>query len=293
MPTDRGIPHVSNKAIKPEVSENPAQLDSSQVKRSTMFILEQLVTRDFKLKYRRSVLGVVWSVLNPLLMMCVLTLVFSNMFKFPIERYPLYLILGTVLFSLMRDATTGAMSSIITASSLIKKVRVQKAVFPIEKVCFSLVNFALSLIAVVIVMIFFRQMPSVSMLMLPVLLLYVVLFSAGIGLALSALSVFFRDVMHLWDVVIMAWNYLTPIFWPQDLSSFLTGMANQGLAQALVVVEKINPMYHYVVYFRDIFMYQTIPGLGENLICMAFALITLAIGVLIFKKTQHKFILYI
>ncbi len=266
---------------------------SRQVVRSTLFILEQLVSKDFKLKYRRSVLGVLWSVLNPLLMMAVMTLVFSNMFKFPIENYPLYLILGTVLFQLMSDATNGAMGSIIASASLIKKVRVQKAVFPVEKALFALVNFALSLIAVAAVMVFFHVVPTFSMIALPLLLVYVLVFSIGIGLALSALSVFFRDVMHLWGVVMMAWNYLTPIFWPQDLATLAATVSNDGVMHALVTIEHFNPMYHYVIYFRDIMMYGTIPGLHMNLVCAAFAVITLAVGIVIFRKTQHKFILYI
>lgn len=286
-------------------TQAPATLDkraaSRQVMRSTLFILQQLVTKDFKLKYRRSVLGVAWSVLNPLLMMAVMTLVFSNMFRFNIDHYPVYLILGTVLFSLMSDATSGAMSSIIEAAPLIKKVRVKKAVFPIEKVLFSLVNFALQLVAVAGVMLFFHFTSSAedpfylhsTMLMGIVLIVYVVIFSIGIGLILSALSVFFRDVMHLWGVIMTAWNYLTPIFWPQDLVQFTAGLPNPGLAQALVTVENFNPMYHYVVYFRDVMMYGTIPGLQENLICLGFSLVTLAVGILIFHKTQHKFILYI
>lgn len=265
----------------------------SQVRRSSLFILQQLVSKDFKLKYRRSILGVLWSVLNPLLMMLVMTLVFSNMFRFPIEKYPVYLILGTVLFALMSDATSGAMGSVIASAPLIKKVRVRKWVFPIEKVAFSLVNFALSLVAVVIVMVAFRVAPSSSMLALPLVLVYVLLFSAGLGLALSALSVFFRDVMHLWGVVIMAWNYLTPVFWPQDLSSFSTSMGNPGLLNALIAVEHANPMYHYVVYFRDIMMYGTMPGLKENLVCLGFAVVTFVAGYLIFKRSEHKFILYI
>ena len=270
--------------------------------RSTLFILQQLVTKDFKLKYRRSVLGVVWSVLNPLLMMAVMTLVFSNMFRFNIDHYPLYLILGTVLFTLMSDATNGAMSSIIDASSLIKKVRVKKAVFPVEKVLFSLVNFALSLVAVAGVMLFFHFtsppddpffLHGKVMLLGLLLVLYVVVFSIGVGLILSSLSVFFRDVMHLWGVVMTAWNYLTPVFWPQNLVEFTAGLPNPGLAQALVTVENFNPMYHFVVYFRDVMMYGNIPSLQENVICIAFALVTLGLGILIFKKTQHKFILYI
>lgn len=270
-----------------------------QVRKSTLFILQQLVGKDFKLKYRRSVLGMLWSVLNPLLMMAVMTLVFSNMFKFPIEHYPLYLILGTVLFSLMSDATNGAMSSIIDSASLIKKVRIKKWVFPLERCLFALVNFVLSLVAVIGVMLYFCifdptfSLPGASMLALPLLLVYVVVFSVGVGLALSALSVFFRDVMHIWGVFMMAWNYLTPIFWPQDLALFANSVANPGLMTALTTLEKFNPMYHFVVYFRDIFLYGTVPGLHENLVCVGFAVITLAVGLAIFHKMEHKFILYI
>ncbi len=273
-----------------------------QTRRSTLFILQQLVTKDFKLKYRRSVLGVLWSVLNPLLMMAVMTLVFSNMFRFDIDHFPLYLILGSVLFTLMSDATSGAMSSIIDAAPLIKKVRVEKAVFPVEKVLFSLVNFALSLVAVAGVMIFFHftspaddpfSVPWRTMPLALLLIVYVVVFSAGVGLILSSLSVFFRDVMHLWGVVMTAWNYLTPIFWPQNVAEFVQNMSNQGLGNALVAVENFNPMYHFVVYFRDVMMYGNVPGLQENLVCVAFALVTLAVGLLVFRKTQHKFILYI
>lgn len=273
-----------------------------QVRKSTLFILQQLVGKDFKLKYRRSVLGVLWSVLNPLLMMAVMTLVFSNMFKFPIDHYPLYLILGTVLFSLISDATNGAMSSIIDSAPLIKKVRIKKWVFPVERALFALVNFLLSLVAVAGVMLFFFLTSTPAdpfyihgraMLMLPVLLLYVMVFSVGLGLALSALSVFFRDVMHLWGVVMMAWNYLTPIFWPQDLAQMAASMSNPGLLNALATVERFNPIYHFVVYFRDIFLYGTIPGLGENLACLAFAGVTLLFGVLVFKRAERKFILYI
>ncbi|MBR2836695.1 MAG: ABC transporter permease [Coriobacteriales bacterium] len=254
-----------------------------------MFIMQQLVTKDFKLKYRRSVLGILWSVLNPLLMMCVLTLVFSNMFRFPIENYPVYLILGMTLFTLMSDATNGAMHSMLDSAALIKKVRIEKAVFPIEKVLFSLVNYAFSMIAVICVMIFFKIQPSPSIFGAILVIIYVLIFSAGLGLLLSALTVFFRDVMHLWSVIIMAWNYLTPIFWPQE------GLASldSGLSNMLMTCEQWNPMYHYVAYIRDCMMYQTMPGLTENLICIGFAVVTFSLGIVVFRKTQHKFILYI
>lgn len=248
------------------------------------FIITSLVSRDFKLKYRRSVLGVLWSILNPLLMMCVLVAVFSNVLKFGgnIENFPMYLILGNVLFALMADSTTSAMTSILESSSLIKKIRISKVIFPIEKVLFQLVNFAISLIAVVIVMLFFQITPHATLLALPLLLLFMTLFSAGLGLLLSSLAVFFRDVCHLWGVVITAWTYATPLFYPIEI-----------LPNWMQAAELFNPMYHYVSYFREIVMYGTMPGIVENLICLGVALITFAIGLLVFKANEKKFILYV
>ena len=260
-----------------------------QIRKSTVFILRQLVTRDFKLKYRRSVLGVVWSVLNPLLMMAVLTLVFSTMFRFDIENYPVYLILGMTLFTLMSDSTNAGMLSIIDSSALLKKVRIEKVVFPLEKVLFSLVNYLFSFIAVLGVMLFFHIAPTPSMLAFPLLLVYVFLFCTGVSLLLASLTVFFRDVIHLWGVVITAWNYLTPVFWPEAYLDNLAG----GLQQVLLGVEHLNPMYYFISYLRQIMMYGTMPGLEFNLMCLLFAVVTFAVGLVVFRKTEHKCILYI
>lgn len=255
------------------------------------FILEQLVTKDFKLKYRRSVLGIAWSVLNPLLMMVVMAIVFSTIFaqgrngSITPDMYPLYLIVGNVTFSVMSDSTTQAMSSILGASSLLKKVKVHRWVFPVQKVLFSLVNFALSLVAVALVMIWFRVVPSWHLILLPVCLLFLMLFCMGLGLMLSALSVFFRDVMHLWSVVITAWTYFTPIFWTTD---FIAQMPH-----VLRVIMYANPMYNYLTFMRDIFLFQQSPTPLVFGLCVAWALISLAIGYTVFHKTEHKFILYI
>lgn len=258
------------------------KLFSSANARRNWFTITSLVSRDFKLKYRRSALGVLWSVLNPLLMMIVLSIVFSTFFKFSIENYPLYVILGNVMFALMADSTSGAMNSIIESSSLIKKIRIEKLIFPLEKVLFQLVNFCISLIAVAAVMIFFQVMPHVSLAALPLLLLYVVLFSAGVGMALSALSVFFRDICHLWGVVITAWTYATPLFYPVEI-----------LPDWAMPFMQYNPMYHYVSYFRDLILSGAVPGLQENLLCLGMAVAAFVIGLLIFKKTEKKFILYV
>lgn len=250
--------------------------------RHNLFILQSLISKDFKLKYRRSVLGVVWSILNPLLMMCVLTAVFSFMFRFQIENYPLYLILGSILFSLMSGSTTSAMTSIINAARLIKKVKIEKAIFPIERVLFELLNFAISLVAVVAVMMYFQVIPTFNLLLLPLLLFYVVLFSAGLGLLLSSLAVFFQDVIHLWGVITTAWTYATPIFYPFEmLPAWMQGLMYW------------NPMYQFITYFRDIVMWNTTPDLTTNLLCFFMAAVTFLVGIVVFRKTEKKFILYI
>lgn len=251
--------------------------------RHNMFVLESLVTKDFKLKYRRSVLGILWSVLNPLLMMCVLAAVFSYMFRFSIENFPLYLILGQILFDFMNRSTSQAMSSIIEAQSLIKKVRIENMVFPLEKTMFELVNFAISLVAVACVMVYFHVVPSIHALWgVPLITLLVFIFSAGLGLLISALSVFFRDVMHLWGVVLTAWTYATPLFYPVDL-----------LSGTMRMLMEWNPMYHYVTMFRDFMMWNTVPGLGELALGVVMAVVTFAIGFVVFRKNENKFILYI
>ena len=165
-----------------------------------LFVLKQLVTKDFKIKYRRSFLGVAWSVLNPLLMMVVMSVVFSTLLGSNIEHFPLYLILGNITYSLMSDSTSKAVTSILEAAPLLKKVKIDRFVFPVQKVLFALVNFAFSLIAVAFVMLWFRVVPTWHLIWLPVCLGLLMVFCIGIGLILSAATVFFRDVIHLWSV---------------------------------------------------------------------------------------------
>lgn len=251
------------------------------------FILKQLVTKDFKRKYRRSVLGIAWSVLNPLMMMVIMSIVFSFVFRADIENYPLYLILGNITFSFMSESTSQALMSFLDAAPLLKKVRVSRFVFPVQKVLFALVNFTFSLVAVALVMLWFRVMPTWHIIWLPVCLFLLVLFCSGIGLIVGSLAVFFRDVVHLWSVVLTAWTYLTPIFWvPTQLA------ANGAPAWVMSIVE-LNPMYGFVSFMRDIFLWNQSPSVQTLALCIIWALVMLGIGILVFRKTQHKFILYI
>lgn len=255
------------------------------------FILKQLVTKDFKIKYRRSVLGVAWSVLNPLLMMIVMSIVFTTIFgqsrngSITPELYPLYLIVGNITFSVMSESTSQALTSIIMASSLLKKVKVHRWVFPVQKVLFSLVNFAFSLVAVAIVMLWFHIVPTWHLILLPVCLFLLMCFCMGLGMMLSALAVFFRDVMHLWSVVLTAWMYLTPIFWTTDFIS--------QMDRWIQIIVTFNPMYSYLLFMRDIFLFGTTPSAITLGLCVAWAVVALAIGYAVFHKTEHKFILYI
>ncbi len=251
------------------------------------FILEQLVGKDFKRKYRRSVLGVVWSVLNPLLMMVVMSLVFSFFLRYDnIEHYPLYLILGNVIWQVFADSTNQGVTSILDAAPLLKKVRIKKTVFPAERVLFSLVNFAFSLVAVLLVMLYEGVTPSWTMLMLPILLVLLLGFCLGMSLILSSLAVYFRDVIHLWSVVLTAWNYMTPIFWP----STMIGSVPYGFMRVIMLA---NPMYNYVTFMRMTWLNGMVPEPITIAMCVFWAVVALAGGYFVFNKLQRKFILYI
>ena len=237
------------------------------------FILKQLVTKDFKRKYRRSILGIAWSVLNPLMMMIVMSVVFSFVFRADIENYPLYLILGNITFSFMSESTSQALMSFIDAAPLLKKVRVSRFVFPVQKVLFALVNFTFSLVAVALVMLWFRVVPTWHIIWLPVCLFLLVLFCSGIGLIVGSLAVFFRDVVHLWSVILTAWTYLTPIFWVP------TQLAANGAPTWVMSIVGLNPMYGFVTFMRDIFLWNQNPSMQTLGLCVFWAVIMLGIGI--------------
>lgn len=261
-------------------------------------LLVLLVQRDLKLKYRRSFLGYLWSVLNPLLSMVVMAVVFSRMFKRDIPNYPLYLICGNILFSLMRDSTNQAMNSVIGSASLLKKTYVPKYIFTLSKITSSMVNFVLSLGALVIVMIAtgqpFRWMNL--LVFVPIVELYV--FCLGLGLLLAAGTVFFRDIRNIWSVVTLAWMYLTPIFYKLDSFNDSKQQGVVSMSKLGLLIRRFNPMYMYIQQFRYLIMqYETtlvdIPCgvlMWRGAVCAG---LTLLVGLFTFNATKNKFILYI
>lgn len=246
-------------------------------------LFQELVIKDIKLKYRRSFLGYLWSVLNPLLTMLVMWAVFVHMFRFEIENYPTYLIIGQVLFTFMTEATTNAIFSITSNASLIKKVYVPKYIFTMSKVTSSLVNLVFSLIAMILVFIINGISFHLKMLFIPIIILEVYIFSMGLGLLLAQAAVFFRDIQYIYSVWTTAWMYLTPIFYPIDSLS-------EGMQKLITAV---NPMYSYIAQFRMIVLDNQFPLSSMVIGGCLIGTIFLVIGLYSFFRTQDKFILYI
>ena len=246
------------------------------------WLLQVLITRDLKVKYRRSFLGYIWSILNPLMLMVVLTIVFSSMFRFDIPNYPVYLLAGQLIFSFYSEATNMAMGSILGNASLIKKIYLPKYIFPVSRVLSSFTTMTFSLVALFIVMIAPKASLHITIVLLPVVLLYVLIFTLGISMVLSVLVVYFRDIRYLYGVFLTALMYLTPIFYPVSI-----------LPQWLKDILFLNPLYDFVDMFRKVVLYGEWPLYTEHLLCLGIAAGTLIVGLLVFKRYQRNFILYI
>lgn len=243
-------------------------------------LLTELVSRDIKIKYRRSVLGVLWTVLNPLCMMVILSIVFSNIFKFDVENFPLYVLSGQVIFNFFNDATTSSMTSILFNASLIKKVYVPKYLFVLARIVSSFINLIASLSALLVMMVVTRAELHWEIILSVIPLTMVVGFSLGIGLILAALTVKFRDIMHLYAVFTTGLMYLTPVIYPMSI-----------LPDAIKRIVLLNPLTNYLVMFRDVMFNHTLPSLGAIVLGLVEMVLALALGLWVFYKKQDEFIL--
>ena len=255
------------------------------------FLMKQLITRDFKVKYKRSVLGVVWSLLYPVLMVAVMAMVFSQMFRFNVEgvNYLVYLMTGTIMFQYFSEATNSAMTSVVSNFALISKVYIPKYIFPIAKCLFVGINFVLTLIPwfilILLTQIGLGEYPaSINWyyLIIPYIFLCFFLFTIGIGMLLSCISVFLRDVFYIYGIVLTIWNYFTPVFYSIEI-----------LPESLQTIFKFNPLYQFVTAVRSIVLYGQRPSFTTLGIITLIGVGTLAIGAVVFKKNQDKFIYYI
>lgn len=255
------------------------------------FLMSQLITRDFKVKYKRSVLGVVWSLLYPVLMMTVMAMVFSQMFRFSVEgvNYLVYLMTGIVMFQYFSEATNNAMTSVVGNFGLINKVYIPKYIFPVAKCIFVGINFVLTLIPWLILIILTQfglgtYPASINWyyLLIPYIFLCFFLFTVGIGLLLSCISVFLRDMFYIYGIILTIWNYFTPVFYSIDI-----------LPASLQTLFKFNPLYQFITSVRSIVLYGARPSITTLIILGLIGVGTLLIGAFVFKKKQDKFIYYI
>ena len=246
------------------------------------FVIEELVKRDFKQKYKRTVLGMGWSILSPLLTLLVMRLVFTQFFGRNMEHYTTYLFAGNLMFSFYRESTTGGMNALMSNAHIFTKINVPKYIFLLTKNVSTVFNFLLTLI----VFFLFAALDGVTFSWRFVMILYpiacLLVFNIGVGLLLSALYVFFRDVQYLYDVFTTLLMYMSAIFYTVD-----------SYPPAIQRLFLCNPLYCYIKYVRVIVLDGNLPSLPFHLLILFYALAALAVGGLIYKKKNHAFLYYV
>ena len=246
------------------------------------FLFEELVKRDFTKKYKRTVLGMAWSILSPLLNLLIMWIVFSNFFGNNVDHYVIYLFSGQLVFSYFTDATNLGMNSLVSNAGIFTKVNVPKYLFLFSQNVSSLINFGLTLI----IFFAFAVIDRLDFTWRFFLLLYpivcLIIFNLGVGLILSALFVFFRDVKYLWGIVTQLLNWLSAIFYTIDSYSYS--------AQCLFLA---NPIYLYIRYFRKIVIDGVIPTPQFHVLAAAYALLAFGIGAYMYKRYNQEFVYYV
>jgi ABC-2 type transport system permease protein len=245
-------------------------------------VLQELVKRDLKVRYKRSVLGIFWTMLNPLLMMAITTIVFSNLFRATIANFPIYVLSGYLVWTFFSQSTVAASSSILDSSGLTRKVYVPPALFPLASVVSGLINLALAIIPLSLLMLVVGSPFTWSLLTLPLACLLLALFAYGVGLVLASSAVFFRDAVYTYQVLLVAWMYLTPLFYPEQI-----------IPDQWKFVVYANPVYHLVQLFRAPIYRGVLPDPFNVVVAALFALGMAAFGWWFFEATRKRFIAYL
>ncbi len=250
--------------------------------KKNQFLFEELVKRDFKQKYKRTVLGMGWSLLSPLLQLLVMSVVFKKFFGRGVNHYTIYLFCGTLVFSYFRESTTGGMNALMSNARIFTKVNVPKYLFLFSKNVSALINFGLTL-CIFFIFAFVDKIkfgPHFIALIFPICCL--VVFNIGIGLILSALFVFFRDTSYLYDIFTLLLNYFSAIFYTLDVYT--------PTVRKLFL---LNPIYCYIKYFRVVVLNGGIPSISYHVLCAFYAVVAFGIGAWVYKKNNHKFLYYV
>lgn len=249
---------------------------------SYFVLLQEIVKRDFKKKYYRSVLGVFWSMLNPLLTMVLVTIIFSTVFKREILYYPAYWFAGNLIFTFVCDGAYSSMNSMVANGSLVKKMKIPKYIFCISSVTLHCITAVISIVPFIILAIFQGIPFSIYWLLIPIPLIYAYVFTLGLGMTLCAYGTMFGDLSHLYSVIRRAWMYFTPLFYPVDI-----------IPTQFRFLWELNPIYIFISIFRDLTLYQTLPSERMFIIATVYSILTLILGIVVFREKEDKFFLYI
>lgn len=245
-------------------------------------LLWEFVKKDIKLKYRNSFLGILWSMLNPLLIMIVLTFIFSNLFKNKIPNFPVYCLSGRLIYDFFAQSTNQCMNSITGKSSLIKKIYVPRYLYPLSRTISSFIIFLISLIPLFAIMITTKVHFTKETLLIIYPLICLFFISLGIGMILATINVFFRDMQHLYSVVLLIIMYASSIFYSADI-----------INPKYVRILNLNPIFPVIKVFRDCIIYGEVTAVYSWVLIAVYAVLAMMIGVIVFYKKQDKFILHI
>jgi ABC-2 type transport system permease protein len=241
-----------------------------------------LVLRDLRVRYRRSTIGLLWTMLQPLIMMLILYVVFSHIFRFQVYRYPVYALAGILFWNFFQQSIVASMNSLRGNAAILQKLPVPKAVFPVATVISGVVNLCFALVPLFAILIATGQRLQPALLFLPVAIVLAALFTLGAGLLLSPLAVFFHDVVELVGVLLTLIMYLTPIFYPMAI-----------VPERFLWMVRYNPIRSVLEVFRDPIYYGKIPPLTHVAVTVVIALVALAIGALAFRRSSDRIPFYV
>lgn len=245
-------------------------------------LIWHLVQRDLRVRYRRSTLGLLWTMLQPLLMMLILHVVFSHAFRVELYSYPVYALAGILFWNFFSQSIVASMNSLRGNAAILSKLPVPKAAFPVATVISGVVNLALAMVPLLAILIVTGHPLSWALLFLPVSILLAGLFTLGAGLLLSPLAVFFSDVVELVTVMLTLCMYLTPIFYPMSI-----------VPDQFRWLVRFNPIRSILEVFRDPIYFGKIPPPQHLAVCAVVALVALAIGALAFRRSSDRIPFYI
>lgn len=240
-------------------------------------LIALLARRDIATRYKRSVLGIAWTMLNPIGMMIVLTIAFSQLFK-DIAGYPAYILNGLIVWQFFSQTTTAAMVNLVWGGGLLHRIYLPRTSFALAAIITGLINLLIALVPLLVVMLILGMPIRLSVLLLPVPVLLLMAFSLGLGLLLSTIAVYFPDVVEMYQIILTAWMYLTPVFYPESILP----------AQISWYITHLNPVYYLVRLFRAILYEGRFPLFGEIWPALVIALLMLVIGWIVFTRKSDE-----